>query len=161
MHHLMRTLAISGAVASSMLLSVSPSFARPPTPPTVNWQEVGQTDANWECTGVANHPAAPGVRFRGCTVVNSSNQAQAVLVLVNNSSSPIQINGGANTRIMGSRDSWHSYIDVRCASSPLHSGFQRGCFSRTKDIKSFPLTVHILLTINGESASLDFSRSAA
>ncbi|MEH0577882.1 MULTISPECIES: hypothetical protein [Streptomyces] len=163
MKHVTKTLVAVIAATGAFLLSAGPAVATIAQPRLVTWQEVGDTDENWKCGPVVDHPAGDGIRFRACIIKNASNDAQAVLVLVNNSGSRIQINGEANTTI---RINWNPSArnigDVNCASSPLNTGFQRGCFSQTKptdQLNGRPLRVTIRLNVDGYVKVIKYTRN--
>ncbi|MER5465909.1 hypothetical protein ABT010_35685 [Streptomyces sp. NPDC002668] len=163
MNYLAKTLAAVSVATGSVLLSSGPAMASIDRPDLVAWQEVGETNANWKCGTVVNHPAGDGIRFRACIIKNASNDAQAVLVLVNNSGNRIQIHGEKNTTI---RTNWNPSMknrgDVNCASSPLNTAFQRGCFSETKGAKNsngLPLAVEIRLNVDGYVKTIKYTRN--
>ena len=158
MNSLTKALSVVSIAMGSLLLSSGPALASISTPDIVAWHEVGETDANWKCGTVTDHPAADGIRFRACIIRNELDMAQAVLVLVNNSGRKVQIHGETNTTI---RTSWNpsrkNLADVDCASSPLNTGFQVGCFSRTKRVEP-SLSVKMRLNINGHVKTIEYSR---
>ncbi|MBJ6637025.1 hypothetical protein H4K36_01960 [Streptomyces sp. DHE7-1] len=96
--------------------------------PTENWKAV-YTNSNWHCADYTSHVDKPGVKFKACVVVNSSRGAQAVLVAQNVSGGPVTIDGRIVFESQLGGDAW-------CASTPLNTGFTRGCFAPTVQLAS-------------------------
>lgn len=109
------------SVAGGILANTTPAVADPVPLPEANWREV--PDAPRTCSTVREHSKKRGVRFRICVIANSRNEAQAMLVVVNNSNDMIAMDGRA-------LQSWGG--SVACASTNLNKGFQRACLGKTE-----------------------------
>ncbi|MGW0285337.1 hypothetical protein ACWDXT_19790 [Streptomyces sp. NPDC003236] len=81
------------------------------------------------CADYTSHVDKPGVKFKACVVVNSTRGAQAVLVAPNVSGGPVTIDGRIVFESQLGGDAW-------CASTPLNTGFTRGCFAPTVQLAS-------------------------
>lgn len=125
-----------GAMAAGvMALGTSPASAAP------YWQVVDTgTGPQWLCGPTKIHKAKSGVGFQTCHVVNSNSDAQAVLVVVNNSKDAITLSGGVKTNFGG---------DADCYSSTLNPGFQRGCFGPTVHVGAGGISSSSYLRVNG------------
>ncbi|MFB6771757.1 hypothetical protein [Streptomyces sp. NPDC056337] len=125
-----------GVVAAGvMALGTSPASAAP------YWQVVDtDTGPQWLCGPTKIHKAKSGVGFQTCVVVNSKADAQAVLVVVNNSKDAITLSGGVRTDFGA---------DADCYSSTLNPGFQRGCFGPTVHVGAGGISAYSYLRVNG------------
>ncbi|MGW1885205.1 hypothetical protein [Streptomyces sp. NPDC001970] len=103
------------AVAGSVLLAAAPAEAAP------FWQTVS-ISANWSCAPTVVHNAKAGVGFQPCLVRNANDDAQVVLVVVNNSTSGVTISGTVSSDFAA---------DGRCSTYSLAVGERRGCFGHT------------------------------
>ncbi|MEU6246595.1 hypothetical protein [Glycomyces sp. NPDC047010] len=131
------------AAVLSVLTAVGLAFTASPASAAPYWQEVN-TGPTWSCNPTKIHPAKAGVGFQTCIVVNANYDAQAVLVVVNNSSSAIQLSGVIDTSFGA---------DASCYSSTLNPGFRRGCFGPTVHVGSgVTLGATSYLTVNGTTA---------
>lgn len=133
--------AVGAMAAGLMALSTSPASAAP------YWQVVDTgTGPQWLCGPTKAHKAKSGVGFQTCIVVNSNKDAQAVLVVVNNSKDAITLSGGVRTDFGA---------DADCYSSTLNPGFQRGCFGPTVHVGAGEISAYSYLRVNGV---LDYSQ---
>ncbi|KQX70401.1 hypothetical protein [Streptomyces sp. Root1310] len=110
---------VTAATAAVLMFGANSASASP----TENWKAV-DTNSNWHCAAYTTHVDKPGVKFKACVVVNSNNDAQAVLVAQNISGGPVTIDGRIVFQSQLHGDAW-------CASTPLNTGFTRGCFAPT------------------------------
>ncbi|MEU7279418.1 hypothetical protein AB0A69_11650 [Streptomyces sp. NPDC045431] len=145
-----RFLTTAAAIAGGLLLTAAPAEAAP------YWQSVS-TSSNWSCARTVVHTAKAGVGFQACTVRNHNNDAQVVLVVVNNSTSAVNISGIVDS----------DFGDGSCGSYSLAVGERRGCFGPTSTVPSCPfgagvpddaVTYHngtVRLTVNGVVNSME------
>jgi hypothetical protein len=135
---LLAVAAVSLLAAGTMALSASPASAAP------YWQEVNtSTGSKWTCNSTKAHPASSQVGFQTCLVTNANQDAQAVLVVVNNSTKAIQLSGVIDTSFGA---------DASCYTSTLNPGFQRGCFTPTVHVGTGTIGATSYLTVNGVRA---------
>ncbi|MET9800260.1 hypothetical protein [Streptomyces sp. NPDC006368] len=146
-----RFLTAAAALMGSTLLTAAPAEAAP------YWQTVS-TNLSWKCAPTAAHPAKAGVGYQACLVRNAYDDAQVVLVVVNNSSSAVTISGTV-TSSFGP--------DASCSAYNLAVGERRGCFGTTGPIAEclygagFPDPGEqnyggtVRLTVNGVGKSMD------
>ncbi|WP_405807218.1 hypothetical protein OG729_18860 [Streptomyces sp. NBC_00210] len=134
--------AAATSVAAVSLLAASPASAYP------TWQTVGSTNSNWHCGTTKSHPASDNVNMRMCIVMNASNEAQAVVVVVNHASVAVNIEApGINT-------TWGA--GGYCNKYPLAPGAQRACFTNTWPLNCSQDNTYAVeyLKMNGYSGSV-------
>lgn len=113
-----RILTTAAAVAGSVLLAAAPAGAAP------YWQTVS-TNSNWSCAATVVHTARAGVGFQACIVRNANDDAQVVLVVVNNSSSAVTVSGTVTSEFAA---------EASCSTYSLAAGERRGCFGTTAHV---------------------------
>ncbi|ANW18788.1 hypothetical protein [Streptomyces clavuligerus] len=126
-----KSLATVAAVAGALLGTAGPAQAAqaqiaqaqaaPAAPVVKSWQSVS-TGPTWNCARTVVHKAKADVGFQACLVRNDNHDAQVVLVVVNNSASPVTISGTV-TEAFGA--------DAKCDTRTLAVGERRGCFGFT------------------------------
>lgn len=131
---LLTAVAVSALAILAVVFSASPAAAAP------YWQEV-RTGPTWNCGSTETHTVSDGVGFQTCIVYNANQDAQAVLVVVNNATNPIRLSGEVDTSFGAT---------FSCLESTLNPGFRRGCFGPTTHV-GFPpsLGAYTQLTVNG------------
>ncbi|MFC9943591.1 hypothetical protein [Streptomyces pratensis] len=134
----MRRRLLGAFVAGAAALGSGFATATPATSAPF-WQAVN-TDSNWSCSDYKNHRLSHNIKFKTCIVRNSSNDAQAVLVVQNSGTKAAVIHGDiGQTLTGGAHDGF--YYSASCYESTLNPGFTRGCFGST-----FPGTTRITAT---------------
>ncbi|MER6912381.1 hypothetical protein ABT354_11985 [Streptomyces sp. NPDC000594] len=118
MRKIATTLLAAAAMAAGTLLAAAPAQA------ASQWQTV-QTNANWKCAKTVVHPSRADLGYQACLVTNAQAQAQVVMVVVNNSTTPVSISGNI-TSAFGA--------DRTCGTLSLGVGERRGCFAPTGPI---------------------------
>ncbi|WP_371667417.1 hypothetical protein OG985_07250 [Streptomyces sp. NBC_00289] len=113
-----RILTTTAGVVGSVLLAAAPAGAAP------TWQTVS-TNSNWSCAPTVVHSAKAGVGFQACLVRNAGDDAQTVLVVVNNSGSDVTISGTVTSDFAA---------DASCSTYTLPAGQRRGCFGTTAHV---------------------------
>ncbi|WP_432126390.1 hypothetical protein [Streptomyces sp. bgisy082] len=121
---------MGGAAAGATALMVMTVLGAGPAAAseTVNWAPV-KTNSNWECSGYWTVPPSM-VKFKSCIVRNASNDAQAVLVVQNPTSTDHTITKG---RVVFESQRGG---DVWCARTNLAAGATAGCYAPT--VKTIP-----------------------
>ncbi|MET9575416.1 hypothetical protein ACLQ2D_33370 [Streptomyces sp. DT199] len=137
MRQVSKALTMAAAVAGAGLLAAAPASAAP------FWQPVSTT-SNWHCGSTEKHAGSNNVLFQTCIVVSDSNTyAQAVLVVRNNASAAVNIEGSLTTNFGGGAD---------CNFSKLNPGLVTGCFGPTIKVGSAsPIYAYSDLKMNGIS----------
>ncbi|MFD7130370.1 hypothetical protein [Streptomyces sp. NPDC059894] len=146
-------LTTTAAAAGSLILAAAPAGAAP------YWQAVS-TNSTWSCAPTVVHTAQAGVGYQACLVRSALDNAQVVLVVVNNSSSAVTVSGTITTDFAA---------EASCSSYALAVGERRGCFGTTAhvpdclygagipDEQTYGGTVR--LTLNGVANSTDSLRT--
>jgi hypothetical protein len=109
-----RILTTAAVCVTGALIAAAPAGAAP------YWQTV-TTGPTWDCARTVVHTAKAGVGFQACLVRNAHDDAQVVLVVVNNSTSAVTVSGTVTS--FGA--------DAGCGSYTLPVGERRGCFGTT------------------------------
>lgn len=138
MRTLIKGMAAGAAALGAMVFAASPAAADAPY-----WEPVNTTSA-WHCGSTASHTANSRVQFQVCAVHGAAGYSQAVLVVVNNSSSAVQIEGYVEL------ESASYLIPDSCDRSSLVAGARTGCVGRTVKTGNETLTASALLKVNGE-----------
>ncbi|MFJ4691547.1 hypothetical protein [Streptomyces sp. NPDC088766] len=110
--------ATAAAVAAGLLLASAPAGAAP------NWQTVS-TGPTWSCAPTVVHTAGAGVGLQACLVRNANDDAQTVLVVVNNSGSAVTVSATVTSDFAAS---------AGCSTYTLTAGERRGCFGTTAHV---------------------------
>ncbi|MGV9943378.1 hypothetical protein [Streptomyces sp. NPDC003401] len=103
---------------TGLLLASAPAGAAP------NWQTVS-TGPTWSCAPTVGHAAKAGVGFQACLVRNANDDAQTVLVVVNNSGSAVTVSATVTSDFAAS---------AACSTYTLAAGERRGCFGTTAHV---------------------------
>ncbi|TXS41471.1 hypothetical protein EAO75_42795 [Streptomyces sp. uw30] len=118
-------------------------FAAGPASAMGMWETVS-TNSTWKCGPTKQHTAVPGVGFQACMVfgtLNESDEAKSVLVVTNNSSKAIALEGSIT-------QTWNGQT-IDCQPSVLNPGFTRGCYNHQMPIKCGRNTAYGDLRVNG------------
>ncbi|GHD30717.1 hypothetical protein [Streptomyces galbus] len=111
-------LAAAAASAGCLILAAAPAGAAP------YWQSVS-TNSTWSCAPTVVHTARAGVGFQACLVRSALDNAQVVLVVVNNSPSAVTVSGTVTADFAA---------EAGCSSYTLAAGERRGCFGTTAHV---------------------------
>ncbi|MFD9544822.1 hypothetical protein [Streptomyces sp. NPDC060022] len=130
--------------ACGVLIVAQPAHASE----TVNWKPV-KTNANWHCTDYLTHPTS-GLKLKTCIVLNSSNDAQGVLVAQNPTSSAKTISGRVVFESQRGGDVW-------CATSNFAAGATAGCYAPTVSIPACRTTTDAEGTLNIAGSDLVYT----
>jgi hypothetical protein len=113
-------------------------FVSSPASAAPYWQPVNTND-NWHCEKTQTHSASDNVGFQTCIVLNQYGDEQVVLVVVNNASTAIKIEGWMYTNFGG---------NAHCNESWLNPGRQTGCLGPTVAAYCGANTAYSVLRMN-------------
>ena len=111
-----RGLTLAAAAVGVTAMAVGPASA------AVNWKPFTPV-TGMLCADTITHPVYTGVGFQGCWIPNANDDAQMVLVVINNGPKAVNISGHIISDLGSNAD---------CATSVLNPRIRVACYAPTK-----------------------------